>query len=137
MGAQIVKSVVIGKLNYALPLLINSTNVQLEKLNTIINKSCRVIIGSPCLKWSASRLQNKCKINNILQLIIEQSLNFIHKIRTNNEPETITELYKQSRNHRRVDHKLYTAYTPKTNLIKRFLINKVTEIYNNIDTEIT
>ena len=56
------KAIVIGKLSYALPLLCNSTKTQLSKLNTLIIKSCRVIMGSPCLKWSSSRLLNKCKL---------------------------------------------------------------------------
>merc|ERR1712239_47365 len=46
----LVKSIVIGKLNYALQLL---------SLNTLIIKSCRVIIGNPCLRWCSKRLLNK------------------------------------------------------------------------------
>merc|ERR1712240_44833 len=38
----LVKSIVIGKLNYAL---------QLQKLNTLIIKSCRVKIRNPFLRW--------------------------------------------------------------------------------------
>ena len=42
------KAIVIGKLNYALALLSNSTKAQLQKLNTLITKSCRILIGNPC-----------------------------------------------------------------------------------------
>ena len=56
------KAIIIGKLNYVLPLLCNSTKTQLNKLNTLVIISCRVIMGSPCLKWSSSRLLNKCKL---------------------------------------------------------------------------
>ena len=36
----LVKSIIIGKLNYALPLLSNSTQSQLQKLNYLITKCC-------------------------------------------------------------------------------------------------
>merc|ERR1711867_138026 len=49
------KAIVMGKLNYGLPLLCNSTKAQLSKLNTLIIKSCRVIMGGPCLKWASNR----------------------------------------------------------------------------------
>ena len=43
MRKSLVKALVIGKLNYTLPLLINCTQRQLERLNTIINRACKVI----------------------------------------------------------------------------------------------
>merc|ERR1712243_220314 len=62
----LVKSIVIGKLNYALPLLSNSTQAQLQKLNTLIIKSCRTILGNPCLRWCSNRLLNKCQLTTIV-----------------------------------------------------------------------
>ena len=90
---QLVKSIVIGKLNHTLPFLINSTQRQLEKLNSILIKSARRIIGSPCLKWSSNRLLNKSKLNNIWHMKMEHGLNFIHEIIINQEPESIHDLY--------------------------------------------
>ena len=63
------KAIVIGKLNYGLPLLCNSTKAQLNKLNTLVIKSCRVIMGNSCLKWSSSRLLKKCKMQSIYYMI--------------------------------------------------------------------
>ena len=76
----LIKSIILRKINYTLPLLINSTQRQLERLNVIINKSCRIIIGNQCLKWSSERMLNKCGFKNIWQMIIESGLNFIHKV---------------------------------------------------------
>ena len=42
------KAIVNGKLNYCLLLLCNATKAQLAKLNTLVTKSCRTIIGNPC-----------------------------------------------------------------------------------------
>ena len=76
----LVKAIVIGKLNYTLALLCNSTKAQLQKLNTLITKSCRTIMGNPCLKWTSSRLLNKCQLKTIWHMISEQGLTYIDKI---------------------------------------------------------
>ena len=76
----LVKLIIIRKLDYALPHLSNSTQAQLQKLNTLIIKCCRVIIGNPCLRWTSKRLLNKCQSRTIWNMITEQGLIYIHKI---------------------------------------------------------
>lgn len=88
------KAIVIGKLNYCLPLLCNAKKSQLAKLNTLVMKSCRVIMGNPCLKWSNSRLLNKCKMHTIYHMITEQALNYVHKIQTTQTPQALYNMYK-------------------------------------------
>merc|ERR1712115_281012 len=111
------KAIVIGKLNYALPLLCNSTKAQLYKLNTLITKSCRVIMGSPCLKWTSNRLLNKCKLQTIWHMITEQGLTYIHKIQTTQTPLAIYEMYNIPNRPKRINVHLYPKYTPKTKLL--------------------
>ena len=82
----LVKSMVRGKLNYTLALLSNSTKQQLQKLNTLITKSCRIIIGNPCLRWTSNRLLNKCKLKTIWHMISEQDLTYRHKIQQTKTP---------------------------------------------------
>merc|ERR1711873_186658 len=65
----LVKSIVISKLNYALPLLSNSTQAQLQKLNTLIIKCCQVIMGNLCLRWCSNCLLNKCQHTTIWHTI--------------------------------------------------------------------
>ena len=89
----LVKAIVIGKLNYALALLSNSTKQQLQKLNTLITKSCRVIIGKPCLRWTSNILLNKCKLKTIWHMITEQGLIYIHKVQQTKISTTIYEIY--------------------------------------------
>ena len=133
--AMLVKSLVIGKLNYSLPLLINSTKAQLSKLNTIVNKSCKIIIGNICLKWSSTKLQTRCKLNNIWHMILIQGLTLLHKIKRTNEPESINDMFKYNDRPQGKEHKLCTNYTPKTNCMKKFIIYKLTHIYNYLDTD--
>merc|ERR1712243_222432 len=89
----LVKSIVIGKLNYGLPLLSNSTQAQLQKLNTLIIKSCQTILGNPCLRWCSNRLLNKCQLTKIWHTILELGLVYIHKIKLNQTPTSIYEMY--------------------------------------------
>ena len=107
----LVKSIVIGKLNYALALLSNSTKQQLQKLNTLITKSCRIIIGNPCLRWTSNRLLNKCKLKTIWHMISEQGLTYIHKIQQTKTPTTIYEMYTLSNQPKCTNTDLHPKYT--------------------------
>ena len=128
----LIKAIVIGKLNYALPLLCNSTRTKLSKLNTLITKSCRVIMGSPCLKWTSSRLLNKCKLQTIWHMITEQGLTYIHKIQTTQTPLAIYEIYDIPTRPKRTNVHIYPKYTPKTNLLKNSFFYKFSKIYANL-----
>merc|ERR1711954_385063 len=90
----LVKSIVIGKLNYGLPLLCNARQNQLSHLNTLITRSCRTIMGSRCPRWSNARLLNYCETQTIYQCINQQALNYIHSIQSNKLPDTLKALPK-------------------------------------------
>ena len=101
------------KLNYTIPLPINCTLRQTQRLNTVINKACKVIMGNPCLKWSSDRLNNRCGIKNIWYTIMERGLNMIHKIILKKKPTQIHEELKVSSRSRQTDVPIYTKYKPK------------------------
>ena len=82
----ITKAIVIGKLNYCLPLLCNAKKSQLSKLNTLVTKSCQTIMGSQCPRWSNNKLLNRCQMQTIHQMINDQALNYIHKIQSTKIP---------------------------------------------------
>ena len=87
------KAIVIGNLNYCLPLLCNANKAQLAKLNTLVTKSCRTIMGDPCLKWSNRRLLNRCQMQTIYQMINDQALNYIHKIQSTKTQQSLYTMY--------------------------------------------
>ena len=104
----------------------NSTTAQLNKLNTLILKSYRVIIGSPCLKWNSNRLLNKCKLQTIWHMMTEQGLVYIHKIQTTKTPLAIYEMYKIPNRPKRTNIHLYPNYTTKTKILKtQYSINSL------------
>ena len=133
---RLVKSIVISKLNYALRLLSNSTKSQLQKLNTLITKSCKVIMGNPCFRWSTRKMLNKCNLCTIYQLIVEQGLIFIHKIQTTKIPIYLYEMYNTNDKNTRPKNSLRPKYKPKTSLLKNSLFLKFSELYTTIPEDI-
>ena len=132
----ITKAIVIGKLNYCLPLLCNANKSQLAKLNSLVTKSCRVIMGSPCLKWSSSRLLNKCKMHTIYHMITEQAINYIHKIQTTQTPQALYNMYNIPTHPQRTNPHLYPKYTPKTKHLKSSIFFKFSKIYKNLPDQL-
>merc|ERR1712240_399838 len=76
------KAMVIGKLNYCLPLLCNARKAEIIDLNTLITKSCRTIMGSRCPRWTNQKLLNRCNMPTIYQSINNQALNYIHRLQS-------------------------------------------------------
>jgi len=75
-----VKSLVIGKLIYAMPLYTQITKKQLSMIHKVIMTSGRIIIGNYCFKQSIRYILNKCKMLKADKLIAFSSINFINKI---------------------------------------------------------
>ena len=68
-------------------------------------------------------------------MIIIQGLNLLHKIKRTQEPESLYEMFNNPTRPIRCETKLYTKYTPKTNQMRKFLIYKITDLYNNLDPD--
>ena len=123
---------VIGKLNYAIALLSNSTQMQIQKLNTLIIKSCRVIMGNPCLRWTSARLLNKCRLHTVWHMIINQGLTHIHKFQKTQTPALIYENYIIPKRPKRTNTNLRKKYTPKSQILKNSLFYRFSEIYSTL-----
>ena len=126
-----VKSLVLGKLLYAIPLYTQVTLKQLNMIHKVIMTSARVCIGSYCFKKSTKYILEKCNILNVKQMIIFSSLVFINKLIQNRVPQSILELYKVTNN----DNKYKPKCKPKTKKFKNHIINRGIEIYNNIPND--
>ena len=108
-----VKSLVIGKLIYCLPIYTPKIKNQQSKLHKIIMMSARTIIGNYCFKKSTKYILEKCKMNDITIMIALSSLKLFHKILINKKPKTLLNLL-LSQNKRKTDKILRTMYMPKT-----------------------
>ena len=132
----ITKAIVIGKIVYCLPLLCNAKKSQLAKLNTLVMKTCRVIMGNPCMRWTNTRLLNKCKMNTIYQMITEQAINFIHKIQTTTIPQALYTMYNIPTRPQRTIPQLFPIYTPRTKHLKNSIFFKFSSIYSNLPDQL-
>merc|ERR1712240_833503 len=129
------KAIIIGKLNYTLPLHSNSTKLQLQKLNTLITKTCKAIIGSPCNRWNTLKMTTKCKLRTIYQLIYEQGLYYIHKIQATKTPTSLYKLYNINDN-TRPKLNLRPIYNPKSIRLQNSLFYKYSELYIDVPEQI-
>ena len=76
---MLTNSIIISVIRYASPIFINSNNSSLSKLQTLIMKCSRPILGFKSLKYSTNKIMNLLKWNTIYQMIIKESIIFIHK----------------------------------------------------------
>ena len=126
------KAIVIGKMNYCLPLLCNARKAQLTDLNTLIMKSCHTIMGSKCPRWRNDKLLDKCNMPSIYQSINNQALNYIHRLQSTKMPTALYNMYRIPTRTQRTNQTLRPIYEPKTKQLKASLFFKYTIIYNQL-----
>ena len=124
-------SYVIGKINYILPLYLHTNLENKNKLFKILKTAARAAIGNYCFKKSIVYILKKCNWQNLNNMIISSSLNFIHKIIVEKVPEALTENFKNLHTRRNVVN-IYTCYRPKLKNLKEFIIYKGLSLYNTL-----
>ena len=93
---MVTNSVIISVIRYAAPLLIDSTKAQLQKLQTLIIKNARPIIGFISYKMSTVQILEKLKWQTAHHMIMSESLKFFHKIVFNQEPKCMNNYFTYS-----------------------------------------
>merc|ERR1712121_337682 len=90
------KSMVISIFRYCSPILIDREVKMLDRLQTLLMKCTRPILGIKSFKMSTLQIMAKLKILTVHQLVMKESIQFIHKILTNKSPGVIFNLFTQS-----------------------------------------
>ena len=129
-----IKSYVIGKLSYALPLYMNCTEENITKLHRVVMSSARMAIGNYCFMKSTIYILNKCELLNIKNLIIYSSLNLYHKFTLKGEPTSIISLF-HNQNIRSKTKKYRPKYIPSSKFMEKGFIFKGSQIYNEIPND--
>ena len=83
---QFISAIVVGKLQYAIPLYTNINNINILKIHRIIMSSARTIIGNYCFKKSIKYILDKVNLLDAKQFIIFSAINIIHKLISNSIP---------------------------------------------------
>ena len=129
-----IKSIVIGKIIYAIPLYMGVTETLMAKLHKVIMSAARAAIGSYCWKKSTKYILNKCNMLDIKDTIIYSTMTFIHNLNLKKLPKSLINLFYEKRSRDKIQ-KLRPLYMPKSKSLENNLIHKGTAIYNNLPVE--
>merc|ERR1712208_85360 len=75
-----IKSLVIGKLIYAMPMYTQLNKAQMSEIHEVIMTSEHAAIGSFCFKKSIKYILDKCNMLGANEMISYSSIIFTHKI---------------------------------------------------------
>merc|ERR1712240_339477 len=90
------KSMVLSIIRYCCPILIDSDAKMLSKLQTLLMKGTRPILGFQSFKMSSLQIMSELRIQTVHQMIIRESIQFIHKVLSKKSPGVIYDLFIQS-----------------------------------------
>merc|ERR1712240_548963 len=133
------KSMEISVIRYCSPILIDSEVKILDKLQTQLMKCTRPILGISSFKKSTLQIMTELKILTVQQMIMRESIQFIHKVLTNKAPGVIFELFCQSnckRENIREVRKYMVKTMHKSNKVTNSLFYRAIYLYNCLSSEV-
>ena len=102
-------------------------------------KCSRPILGFKSLKYSTNKIMNLLNWNTIYQMIIKESILFIHKRVYDNQACAITQFYTYSlntKNNIRSVRKPIIREIPNSNRVKQTLLHKGLYLYNPLPDDL-
>ena len=136
---MLTNSFIISVIKYAAPILINSNHNLLSKLQVLIMKSVRPILGFKSFKYSTSRIMNELKWCTIYQLIMKECITLIHKSIHKNQPKSIFNFFTYSI-HKNENictvRKPILCNIPKSNSINKTIFVNGLYLYNTLPDDI-
>ena len=89
---MIANAIIISIFKYSCPILINSETILINKLNTLLMKCTRPLLGFQSFKWNTTTIMKKLGWVTVHQMIFIETVNFLHKCIFEGKPATINEL---------------------------------------------
>merc|ERR1712240_838151 len=83
------KSMVLSVIRYCSPLLVDSDAKLIDKLQTLLMKCTRPILGFHSFKMSTLQIMSELRIQTVHLMIVKESIQFIHKVLTKKSPAVI------------------------------------------------
>merc|ERR1712115_533391 len=132
-------SMVISIFRYCSPILIDSEVKVLDKLQTLIMKCTRPILGIKSFKMSTLQIMTELRILTVHQLVMKESIQFIHKILINKLPGVIFSLFTQS--NCKVDNirgvrKFRVKVSHKSNKVTNSLFYRSLYLFNCLEIDV-
>ena len=132
-------SIIISVFRYAAPILIDSNKAQVSKLQSLLLKCSRNILGFQSWKMSTIQIFKELNWLTIQQLFMRESLKFIHKIIYNDLPKSIMELISFSLTRSdvvRLSRKPFLIKKSKSQFQSQSVLYRAVFLYNNISDTI-
>ena len=92
----LINSLIISVFRYCSPILVDSDAKMIDKLQTLLMKCTRPILGFHSFKMSTLQIMSELRIQTVHLMIIRESIQFIHKVLTKKSPGVIYDLFMQS-----------------------------------------
>ena len=129
----IINSLVIGKLNYMLPLFVSANLRSKNLIHRVLMRSGHLAIGNYCYKKSITYILSKCGWVDSDQLINKSVVKFIHNILQNQTPTQTFELF---RTNQRSKALISTEYFPSKKRMSDFVIYQGVNLYNSLPSKL-
>merc|ERR1712115_673166 len=133
------KSMVISIFKYCCPILIDSEVKMIDELQTLLMKYTRPILGIKSFKMSTLQIMTDLKILTVQQMVIKESIQFIHKVISNKLPSVIFNLFTQSNcknDNIRGVRKYMVKKSHKSNKVTNSLFYRALYLFNCLETDV-
>ena len=131
------KSMVLSVIRYCSPILVDSDAKLIDKLQTLLMKCTRPILGFQSFKMSTLQIMSELRIQTVHLMIVRESIQFIHKVLSKKAPGVIYELFIQSNleNVRGV-RKYRVKNVHKSNRVTNSLFYRAIYLYNCLENDV-
>merc|ERR1712240_72924 len=131
------KSMVLSVIRYCSPLLVDSDAKLIDKLQTLLMKCTRPILGFKSYKLSTLQIMSELRIQTVHQLIVKESIQFIHKVLMRKSPAVIYDLFMQSNlDNIREIRKYRVKIDHKSSSVTNSLYYRAVYFFNCLDNDV-
>ena len=128
---------VLSVIRYCSPLLVDSEAKLIDKLQTLLMKCTRPILGFKSYKLSTLQIMSDLRIQTVHQLIVKESIQFIHKVLTRKSPAVIYDLFMQSNlDNVRETRKWRVKIDHKSSSVTNSLYYRAVYFFNCLDNDV-
>ena len=128
-------SIVLSHLDYCSLVWDNCSEYNLHKLQKLQNRAARVITGRT-YETSSKDVLKELSWQPLIQRFKRNKLIFMHKIKNESRPQSLTEMFKIIRENKiydlRSNNKNFVLDKPKTNFMKKSISYSGAQFWNNL-----
>ena len=131
-------SLIVSVIRYCCPLLIDSNVSMINRLQTLLMKCTRNVLGFKSYKMSTMKIMSTMKLLTIHHMIVKETIMFVHKIFFNNSTNSILKLFTYSINDRtnlRANRKPIIKKRHMSEKVTQSLLYRALFLYSKLEDE--